>query len=132
MDRGGGSEPIRMFQTEHEFELRLGYLDEEGTLHRDGRMRLATARDEIEPLRDPRVQRNEAFLPVILLARVVTRLGSLAQVHPGVIEKLYAQDFRFLLELYNRINGEDATSGEVECPNCRHRFRSEGPPPGGS
>ena len=95
-------------------------------------MRLATARDEIEPLRDPRVQRNEAYLPVILLARVVTRLGGLAQVNPGIIERLYAQDFRFLLDLYNRINGEEGAPGELECPACHQRFRPGGPAPGGS
>jgi len=71
------------FQTEIEFELPKGYVDDSGTLHRRGTMRLATAADEILPLRDPRVQQNEAYLTVIVLARVITRLGSLPDVHPG-------------------------------------------------
>ena len=126
-----------MFQTEHEFALPRGFLAEDGTLHREGIMRLATAADEILPMRDPRVAGNEAYLPVILLARVVTRLGSLPQVNPRVIEGLYTEDFRYLLDLYNRINGGEGEGDgpEVECPNCRHRFRpggGGGPAPGGS
>jgi hypothetical protein len=115
-----------MFQTEFEFTLPHGYLDEDGTLQRDGVMRRATAADEILPMRDPRVTGNEAYLPVILLARVVTRLGRLPQVNPHVIENLYAEDFRYLLDLYNRING-GAEGPDIECPECHHRFRPGGP-----
>ena len=97
------------FQTEVEFELPKGYLDASGTLHRRGTMRLATAADEILPLRDPRVQQNEAYLTIIVLARVITRLGSLAEVHPGVIEGLYTSDLAHLQRLYERLN-----SGEEE------------------
>jgi hypothetical protein len=96
------------FQTEIEFQLPKGYVDESGTLHRHGTMRLATAADEILPLRDPRVQQNEAYLAVIVLARVITRLGSLPEVHPGVIEGLFASDLAFLQRLYEGLNGEDA------------------------
>lgn len=92
------------FQTEIEFELPKGYVDGEGTLHRSGVMRLATAADEILPMRDPRVQENEAYLPVIILARVITRLGSLRDVHTGVIEGLYASDLAFLENLYAEFN----------------------------
>jgi len=100
------------FQTEIEFELPKGYVDEEGTLHRRGTMRLATAADEILPLRDPRVQQNEAYLAVIVLARVVTRLGSLPDIHNGVIEGLYAADFSYLQRLYETFNaGDDAEAG---------------------
>jgi hypothetical protein len=95
------------FQTEIEFELPKGFLDEAGALHRHGMMRLATAADEILPLRDPRVQQNEAYLAVIVLARVITRLGSLADVHTGVIEGLYASDFAYLQQLYERFNALD-------------------------
>ena len=95
------------FQTEIEFELPKGYVDESGTLHRRGTMRLATAADEILPLRDPRVQQNEAYLAVIVLARVITRLGSLPDVHTGVIEGLYASDLGFLQRLYERFNAAD-------------------------
>jgi hypothetical protein len=95
------------FQTEIEFELPKGYVDEAGTLHRRGTMRLATAADEILPLRDPRVQQNEAYLAVIVLARVVTRLGSLTEVHTGVIENLYASDLAYLQRLYEKFNASD-------------------------
>jgi len=95
------------FQTEIEFELPKGYVDEAGTLHRRGTMRLATAADEILPLRDPRVQQNEAYLAVIVLARVVTRLGSLADIHTGVIENLYASDLDYLQRLYEKFNASD-------------------------
>src|SRR5262245_9627558 len=93
-----------MFQTEYEFRLPMGYLEPDGNLHRDGVMRLATAADEILPLKDPRVQSNEAYLTVLLLSRVVTRLGSLAVMNPKVIEGLFAADLAFLQEFYNRIN----------------------------
>ena len=97
------------FQTEIDFELPKGYVDEAGTLHRAGVMRLATAADEILPLRDPRVQQNEAYLAVIVLARVILRLGSLPDVHTGVIEGLYASDLAYLQRLYEKFNnGDDA------------------------
>ncbi len=111
-----------MFQTEHEFTLPLGYVDAQGTLHRDGVMRLATAADEILPLKDPRVQGNEAYLIVILLSRVVTRLGSLAQVNPKVIEELYAADLAYLQEFYNRINRNGQASVGAVCPRCANEF----------
>lgn len=101
------------FQTEIEFELPKGYVDETGTLHRRGTMRLATAADEILPLRDPRVQQNEAYLAVIVLARVVTRLGSLAEVHTGVIENLYASDLAHLQRLYEKFNASDDAEPEL-------------------
>src|SRR3954447_11065875 len=100
------------FQTEVEFELPKGFVDEAGALHRRGTMRLATAADEILPLRDPRVQQNEAYLAVIVLTRVVTRLGSLAEVHTGVIEGLYASDLAHLQRLYEKFNASDAAEPE--------------------
>jgi hypothetical protein len=103
------------FQTEIEFELPKGYLDDTGTLHRHGVMRLATAADEILPLRDPRVQQNEAYLAVIVLARVITRLGSLPDVHAGVIEGLFASDLAYLQRLYETFNAaEDAADAAPE------------------
>ena len=95
------------FQTEIEFELPKGYVDDSGALHRSGTMRLATAADEILPLRDPRVQQNEAYLVVIVLARVITRLGTLPDIHTGVIEGLYASDLAHLQRLYERFNAVD-------------------------
>jgi len=99
------------FRTEIEFELPKGYVDDTGTLHRRGTMRLATAADEILPLRDPRVQQNEAYLAIIVLSRVITRLGSLADIHTGVIEGLYASDLAYLQRLYETFNAAD---GDVE------------------
>jgi hypothetical protein len=94
-------------QTEFPFTLPKGYVDQHGTLHREGVMRLATARDEIEPLRDARVKENEAFLTVIVLARVVTELGSVSQVTPKTIEGLFVADLAFLQDFYRAINFED-------------------------
>ncbi len=114
-----------MFQTEYEFTLPLGYVDGEGSLHREGVMRLATAADEILPLRDPRVQSNQAYLIIILLSRVVTKLGSLAVVNPKVIENLYAADLAYLQELYNRLNHEGKASIPAVCPKCDNAFTVE-------
>ena len=112
----------RAIRTEFPFVLPRGYVDESGTVHRDGVMRLATARDEILPLRDPRVRENEAYLTVVLLGRVVTRLGTLQQVTNGVIEGLFASDLAFLQDLYRRVNQEGHTQAAVTCPACRHEF----------
>lgn len=101
------------FQTEIEFELPKGYLDETGVLHRQGTMRLATAADEILPLRDPRVQQNEAYFVVIVLARVITRLGSLVDISTGVIEGLYASDFAYLQRLYDTLNAAEPDEQEL-------------------
>src|SRR6184192_2551469 len=111
-----------MFQTEFDFTLPCGYLDEHGTLHRDGVMRRATAADEILPLRDPRVEKNQAYLVVILLARVITRLGSVGQVNAKVIEDLYATDLAYLQDLYNRINALEPERISTTCPQCDHAF----------
>ena len=108
--------------TEFAFELPLGYIDGSGTEHRHGLMRLATARDEILPLRDPRVVENEAYLTIILLARVVTRLGTLDNVHTGIVENLFAADLAFLQDLYRRVNQEGHTRALLKCPACSHEF----------
>ncbi|HYX27616.1 MAG TPA: phage tail assembly protein [Pyrinomonadaceae bacterium] len=114
-----------MFHTEHEFTLPFGYVDDHGDLHREGVMRLATAGDEILPQKDPRVQSNPAYLVVILLARVVTKLGSIAQVTPKVIEGLYSADLTYLQELYNRINANGQAKLATVCPQCAHSFDVE-------
>jgi hypothetical protein len=121
-----------MIVTEHEFELPVGYLDDEGTLHRKGTMRLATAADEIAPMADPRVQRTPAYLIVILLSRVVTRLGTVTPINPGMIERLFSQDVAYLQALYNRINGLQPEPTAVRCPNCEHEFSLETQRLGGS
>jgi len=108
--------------TEFMFELPRGYVDDSGTVHRSGVMRLATARDELVPLRDDRVRDNPAYLSVVLLGRVVTRLGSVTDIHAGIIENLFASDVAFLQDLYRRVNSEGHTRAAVECPECEHRF----------
>ncbi len=121
-------------QTEFPFELPVGYVDPSGAVHRVGSMRMATARDEIMPLRDPRVLDNEAYLTVILLSRVITRLGDLDAINTGVIEGMFAADLAFLQELYRRINQEGHTRATVTCPSCHHEFTVDvaGGRPGGS
>lgn len=114
-----------MFQTEYEFTLPKGYVDEDGNLYKDGVMRLATAADEILPLKDPRVQQNPAYLTIILLSRVVTRLGDLPAVNPRVIERLFASDLLYLQEFYSQINGDGTTSIKARCPKCEHEFEVE-------
>jgi hypothetical protein len=126
--------PDGALRTEYPFVLPRGYVDDAGVLHRDGVMRLATARDEILPQRDPRVRENEAYLTVLLLARVVTRIGSVSPVSTGTIEGLFASDLAFLQDLYRRVNAEGSSRAEVACPACGHGFAVDlaGDTPGGS
>jgi hypothetical protein len=109
-------------QTQVEFTLPRGYVDDKGEVHRAGTMRLATARDEIEPLREIDVRQNSAYLTVLLLARTVTRIGSITQVTPALVENLFATDFDHLQRLYERINSDGEAVGVVSCPECSHRF----------
>src|SRR5262245_18674109 len=103
-----------VFQTEIEFTLPKGFLDSDGVLHKEGVMRLATAADEILPLKDARVQQNPAYLTIIVLARVITRLGALQDVNTKVIEGLFASDLNYLQTLYERLNGEGSEMAAVE------------------
>ena len=109
-------------QTEISFTLPLGYLDDYGETHRQGTMRLATARDEIEPLRDPNVRANGAYLSVLLLARTVTRIGSVTNITPELVERLFAADFDHLQRIYERVNSNGDAIGVVNCPQCAQRF----------
>jgi hypothetical protein len=113
------ADPMR---TEFTFELPRGYVDEAGQVHRSGVMRLATARDELVPLRDDRVRENPAYLSVVLLGRVVERIGSVTDIHAGVIEDLFASDLAFLQDFYRRINAEGHTRAQVTCPSCDTAF----------
>lgn len=105
-------------QTEFEFTLPRGYVDENGTLHRKGTMRLATAMDEIAPLRDQRVRQNQAYLVIILLSRVVTQLGTITQVTPHEIESLFTSDLAFLQRLYRQLNERGTSIVTAQCPEC--------------
>ncbi len=114
-----------VLQTEYDFILPRGYVDEEGNLHKNGKMRLSTAGDEILPMKDPRVQGNPAYLAVILLSRVVTSLGSLKMITPKVIEGLFSGDFTYLQEMYTRINKNGSNTLKAVCPKCEHKFDIE-------
>ncbi len=110
------------FKTEYSFELPRGYVDEDGNLHKTGIMRLATAADEVLPLRDQRVQQNPGYLSIILLARVVTKLGSLRGIDTKTIEKLFTADLSFLQNLYRQINDVDLPKVDTICPKCDHQY----------
>ena len=109
-------------QTEYEFMLPRGYVDANGELHRKGTMRLATAADEILPLRDPRVQQNSSYLSIILLSRVITKLGNLPTINHKVIEDLFTMDLAYLQDLYQRINMSEMPTYQVACPHCQQQF----------
>lgn len=106
-----------MFQTEFEFILPKGYLDSDGNLHRKGVMRLATAIDEIAPLRDPRVKSNPAYATIVILSRVITRLGALSEISPMVVENFFAQDLSYLQDFYRAINGLESENSLAEAPS---------------
>jgi len=109
--------------TEFPFTLPRGYMDASGLVHRPGRMRLATALDEIESYHDPRVQVNEAYLSVVLLSRVVVQLGNLPAITPQVIESLFASDLAYLEDLYQRLNSPGFVTLGVVCPQCGTQFQ---------
>ncbi|MFJ5720588.1 hypothetical protein [Streptomyces sp. NPDC093149] len=109
-------------RTEFDFELPRGYVDDEGQVHRHGSMRLATARDELRPQIDLRVKENPAYLSVVLLSQVITQLGTITDVHAGVVERMYATDVAFLQDFYRRINSEGHTHAAVTCPLCHGSF----------
>jgi hypothetical protein len=109
-------------RTEIEFTLPLGYVDETGRVHRDGAMRLATALDEVQPRADPRVISNQAYVSILLISRVLTRLGSISPVPVQVVERLFSADFAYLQDLYMRVNDAGGTLAETECPACGTRF----------
>ncbi|MFJ4968313.1 hypothetical protein [Streptomyces sp. NPDC088755] len=109
-------------QTEFAFELPRGYVDDEGQVHQHGTMRLATARDELRPQIDLRVKENPAYLSVVLLSQVITQLGTVTDVHAGIVERMYATDVAFLQDFYRRINSEGHTHAAVTCPLCHGSF----------
>ncbi len=118
-------------QTEFSFSLPHGYADADGNLHREGVMRMATAYDEIVPMKDPRVQANPGYLVIILLSRVITRLGDVQHINPKVIENLFAADLAYLQDLYLRINANGHNRLQITCPHCEKEFEAEVESPGG-
>jgi hypothetical protein len=112
-------------QTEFPFTLPIGYVDANGDAHKQGTMRLATAIDEIAPLRDPRVKSNSAYLSIILLARVITKLGPYEEINTGLVESLFSADLAFLQDFYRRINETGTSALHVTCPSCSTEFDVE-------
>jgi hypothetical protein len=117
-------------QTNFEFTLPRGFVDTAGQVHREGEMRLATAMDEIETLSDPRIQANESYLPVLLLSRVITRLGGLPAITPKVVEDMFASDLAYLEEIYQRINNAERLVVGAICPHCSNQFKVQVSPLG--
>lgn len=115
------------FETQVEFELPKGYIDNKGEVHKRGVMRLANAADEIVPLNDPRVKMNPGYLSILLLERVITQLGTLKSVNAHVIESLFTADMAYLQDLYQKINSVEPPQVTVICPKCAHEFRYELP-----
>lgn len=113
------------FETEVKFELPRGYIDEKGEVHKSGTMRLANAADEIIPMNDPRVKANPGYLSIILLSRVITKLGKLKRIDTTVIEKLFTADMAYLQELYQKINAVEPEPIIVTCPKCAFKFGAE-------
>ena len=111
------------FQTEFEFTLPRGFVDKDGGVHKKGVMRLATAKDEILPLQDYRVQNNRAYLVIILLSRVISKLGDLKSINPSVIEDLYSADLAYLQDFYRRVNEDGSSKVNATCPECKHKFQ---------
>ncbi|MGQ0778517.1 MAG: phage tail assembly protein [Pseudonocardiales bacterium] len=122
---GAGSDGVGARRTEFPFTLPQGLVAPDGTVHQDGTMRLATAFDEIEPIKDPRVRANPGYLVIILLTRVITRLGSLDYVNTNVIENLYSADLAYLQDFYQRINLNGHARLQVDCPHCSGAFEVE-------
>lgn len=115
------------FQTEVKFELPRGYVDKDGEVHKEGVMRLANAADEIIPLNDPRVKMNPGYLSILLLQRVIVKLGTLKKVDAHVIESLFTADMAYLQDLYQKINAVEPPAIDAVCPKCSHGFAVEVP-----
>jgi hypothetical protein len=130
----GASAPAEKpgLRTEFDFALPMGYVDSGGTIHREGRMRLSTAMDEIAPQRDQRVKSNQAYLTIVILSRVITKIGDLPSVDTDVVEGLFTADLAYLQDFYRRINTIGATQLTATCPECGHTFQVEEAEPGGS
>lgn len=114
-----------MFQTEFSFSLPKGYVDPDGNLHKDGVMRLANAGDEILPQKDPRVQQNPAYLIIILLSRVIIKLGDIDHITPKTIEGLFSSDLSYLQTFYQQINDTGNSTIKTTCPKCEFQFEVE-------
>lgn len=116
---------MRMMQVEVEFVLPHGLVDASGQVHRHGRMRKATVMDEIEPHCHPLVAQYPGYAVVVLLARVLTQLGSLPQVTPQVVEGMFAGDVAYLEDLYEQLNSPVTAMVQATCPQCQQVWRQQ-------
>jgi hypothetical protein len=105
-------------QTVYDFELPKGYVDQSGTVHKHGKMRLATAGDEISATRDPRVLGNPSYLSIVVLSKVITEIEGVEMVTPALVEKLFTADMAFLQDMYQKINNVEPVTIKVVCPEC--------------
>lgn len=121
-DFGSEKKAAGVFQTEFEFTLPKGYVDSSGNVHKKGIMRLANAKDEIAPLSDYRVQQNRAYLVIIILSRVIIKLGSLSDINTGIVENLFSADLSYLQDFYRQVNEEGTSAIPAVCPSCGHQF----------
>ena len=110
--------------TEYEFELPRGYVDSNGDVHKRGKMRLATAGDEISATRDPRVLSNPSYLTVVVLAKVITELEGMPTIVPNIVERFFTADLAFLQDMYQRINNVEPPKMTVVCPDCGKVFEA--------
>ena len=111
--------------TEFNFILPRGLVDDRGGVHRQGVMRLATAKDELYVQKDSRVQQDSAYGVLVMLSRVITRLGSISSITPELLEELFTRDLAYLREFYNRINQQGNAYLPVQCPQCSSQFNVE-------
>lgn len=110
-------------ETVYEFTLPRGYIDANGETHRNGKMRLATAGDEISATRDPRVLNNPSYLTIVVLSKVIIELEGIPMVSATIIEKLFTVDLAFLQDMYQRINDIAPPEMTTVCPKCGHTHR---------
>lgn len=110
-------------ETVYEFTLPRGYVDAEGIVHKQGKMRLATAGDEISATRDPRVLSNPSYLTIVVLSKVITELEGVQMITATTIEKLFTADLAFLQDMYQRINDVEPPVMNVVCPQCGHEHQ---------
>lgn len=110
------------FRTQYEFDLPKGYIDQNGELPRHGMMRLATAKDELDAMRDPKAKANPQYVSIIMLSKVIVQLGALDHVSPEIIESLFVSDLNFLQNLYTTINENEDPVIQVTCPHCGKTF----------
>ena len=109
-------------ETIYDFTLPKGYIDKDGELHRNGKMRLATAGDEISATKDPRVLSNPSYLTIVVLSKVITEIEGVMAITPTLVERLFTADLAFLQDMYQKINDIEPPKVQAICPDCGKSF----------